>query len=126
VNQVRTKAELLELYNYYQKHKDEKIPADWIRYLKLSPNTFSKWQKGIAPKLPKKILPSKQLTEKNNLAYNLAFEEIAHKLNMDLNQVKECYSSAMIKIQQEIKSKRYRTLREALSECEAKTVDSLF
>ena len=132
MNQVRSKAELLELYNEYQQDKDLRTNAEWIRYLKLSPSTFSKWQKNIPPKLPK-YTPTKNTTEiyepkteKNDTSYDLAFAEIADKLDMDLNQVKECYQSAMQKIKKEIKDKEYDTLRQALNECEAGVVDSVF
>ena len=129
---MRSKAELLELYNEYQQDKDLRTNAEWIRYLKLSPSTFSKWQKNIPPKLPK-YTPTKSTTEiyepkteKNDTSYDLAFAEIAGKLNMDLNQVKQCYETAIQKIKKEIKDKKYDTLREALSGCEVNVFDTLF
>ena len=125
----RSKAELLDLYQEYKSEPELMSNANWIRHLQLSPSTFRKWQKGIAPKLPM-VDPSKRPDyEKPSVdRYEYQFGEIAEELGLEPIEVMKLYASAMEKIQAIIKNDASygKTVRQWLDYSEAEVMDSHF
>ena len=135
----RSKAELLELYNEYQAEPDKMNFTEWTKYLKISATTFSKWKKGIPPKLPKakstshynrykdSILKRAKLdsAEASDERYDYTIDEIADRLGMTEDEVLSCYKSGMMKINKLIKERNMeKPLREQLDGCEQIVIDT--
>ena len=125
----RTQQELMQLYNYYRENKDKGKYRHyntkmWLQELGLHHKTFAKWKKGVEPR--KNGEPYRREEKVDDTRYEFDFKEIADKLDMDLNQVKECYESGIQKIREELNQSKHNTLRESLNECEINVFDSVF
>ncbi len=126
----RSKSELLDLYQEYQAEPELMSKADWIRHLQLSPSTFNKWQKGIAPKLPGDNAQSRysHTGKESEDKYEYKFSEIAEELSIEPKEVMKLYTSAMDKIQMIIKNDASygKTVRQWLDYSEAEVMDHHF
>ena len=130
----RSKAELLSMYNEYAANKSLHTHTEWMSILKISPSTFSKWQKDIPPKLPKQSsidLYEKYKSEPTTTREAISgetFEEIAEELCMSEKDVIDAYRSGMEKIQLMIKNNSTygSTLRSFLDYQEARIFDTCY